>query len=395
MIKFYVYSRAITLPLIISSLAFSTACTKKEDKKSEAQAPAASTPATPAAPATPAPEAKTGDGKTATTPETDGKSPAAPTAPVIPVAPAAPAAPAAPVTPSPAAQPSVGSEAPKQESLPVLDPSKPNQPTYKSKNRKDAGAGDGENPGSELEKAQKEAQKGVNENLNEKAAKAEKKEDKRTPEEKAKWDALCEYAAGKGEAYDSGMGVYVSIIDATNPDRFSNRLLNGFSVVGGFMQNGKFGFARVEVISETWTVTKDDLMDADLWQFLVSKTGVLAKAYHYHMVKDKHDLVSVHENLNPSEAEGQAKWDSLVKEWFARYDEMKKKDDAEAEAASGTEDKPAPAPAPAASATPETAQGPSAAPAKPAEPAVQTAPEAPQKTPGAAIKVNKAKKPRA
>jgi hypothetical protein len=113
-------------------------------------------------------------------------------------------------------------------------------------------------------------------------------------------------------------GTYVSLIESTSKDRKVSRTDNFFSVIGGFDEQKRFSFMRVQVGWEDWTVKEDGLTYGDQWLYVIFKDGKIAKYWHYHFIKNADDLVVKHELQQATKKEAIVKWDELKKYWYKK-----------------------------------------------------------------------------
>lgn len=155
--------------------------------------------------------------------------------------------------------------------------------------------------------------KKVQSDLDRIASEAEKKE--KAPEV---WQRLVDVIAETGQPEESRMGFYVSLSHFSQPDRTQSHIANHISVVGGPRADGSFQFSRVEASWEDWKVTKEGYLDGELFMFLVSRDGNLAKFWRYQLVKKLDATVIKHQGLDFDSSEASQKWQQIKEAWIQR-----------------------------------------------------------------------------
>jgi hypothetical protein len=163
----------------------------------------------------------------------------------------------------------------------------------------------------------------VKKQLDDLAIDAENKKPTNTNEDQIKlWEDLISYISEHGKEVASPMGFYFSLEDLSSNNRFEPFTTHAISVVGGRDAKGGIAFTRVEAVWNSYKPDKDGNMDGDQYMFLLSKTGNIARTYHYHFIKDKQDHVLVHESVETTSEDAEKKWNE-IREYF--FNKVRKK----------------------------------------------------------------------
>lgn len=181
-------------------------------------------------------------------------------------------------------------------------------PWPKGMGPKGSGSGDPLNTDEAVQKVQND--------LDSLAQSAEKKAEGAKPEES--WQKLVDVIAETGESQESRMGFYVSRSEFTPENKNEAHVANHISVVGGPKPDGSFGYSRVEASWEDWKITSEGYLDGDLWMFLISRDGNLAKFWRYNLVKKTNGSVIKHQGTDITQEMADKKWQEIKEMWIKK-----------------------------------------------------------------------------
>lgn len=144
---------------------------------------------------------------------------------------------------------------------------------------------------------------------------AEKKTDTTKVDPNDLWQKLVDVIAETGESQESRMGFYVSRSEFTPENKNEAHVANHISVIGGPKSDGTFGYSRVEASWEDWKMTSEGYWDGDLWMFLISRDGNLAKFWRYNLVKKTNGTVIKHQGSEITQEMADKKWLEIKEMW--------------------------------------------------------------------------------
>jgi hypothetical protein len=171
----------------------------------------------------------------------------------------------------------------------------------------------------EVKIAPTQAPEGTSIQLNKLATEAESKDPSAQDKEEQKtWEKLTRHIAEKGRVSQNQLGTYVSLIETNSNNQQEARTLSRISLIGSRSQDGKFSFARVEAALEVWKLTNDGNLDGDVWQFLISRDGNLAKVWHKQVLKTKDGSVLKNEDLEFTDIQADATWSAIKDHWLKK-----------------------------------------------------------------------------
>jgi len=150
------------------------------------------------------------------------------------------------------------------------------------------------------------------------ALSAEKKVEDAKVDPNDSWQKLVDVIAESGESQESQMGFYVSRSEFVPENKNEAHIANHISIVGGPRPDKTFGFSRVEASWEDWKITREGHLDGDLWMFLVSRDGNLAKFWRYNLVKKTNGSVIKHQGTDINQQMADKKWLDLKEMWIKK-----------------------------------------------------------------------------
>lgn len=132
------------------------------------------------------------------------------------------------------------------------------------------------------------------------------------------WQKLVDVIADSGVSQESRMGFYISRSEFTPENRNEAHIANHISVVGGPKPDGTFGYSRVEASWEDWKITQEGYLDGDLWLFLISRDGNLAKFWRYNLIKKTDGTVIKHQGTDITQEMADKKWLDIKEGWIKK-----------------------------------------------------------------------------
>ena len=163
-----------------------------------------------------------------------------------------------------------------------------------------------------------EASQRVQNELDAIARGAEKKAEDAKVDPSDSWQKLVDAIAESGQSQESQMGFYISQSEFTPENRDEAHVANHISVVGGPKPDGTFGYSRVEASWEDWKITQEGYLDGDLWMFLISRDGNLAKFWRYNLVKKTNGTVIKHQGTDITQEMADKKWLEIKEGWIKK-----------------------------------------------------------------------------
>ena len=133
-----------------------------------------------------------------------------------------------------------------------------------------------------------------------------------------KFQELTAQVVATGKATQGISGIYLTVADVHEIPQTDAHQADYISTIGGFDGQSNYHFARVELVAETWSLTKDNRWDIDQWLFAANVSGEVSYARHVHMVQTLNGTVLIHETVLSTPAEDSAQWDTQVNKWHAR-----------------------------------------------------------------------------
>lgn len=119
-----------------------------------------------------------------------------------------------------------------------------------------------------------------------------------------------------GKSSEGYAGVYLTVTDIVSNPTTNSHQADYISTIGGYDSASNYHFARVELVSETWTRIEEGRWDINQWLFAANVKGEFSLARHVHMVQTANGTVLIHETVPSTPTEDELQWDLQVNKWY-------------------------------------------------------------------------------
>lgn len=128
------------------------------------------------------------------------------------------------------------------------------------------------------------------------------------------WAPLTTKVIAQGEPTETFAGIFMTVRNIQNLAENSYHA-RYYSAVGGYDDAGKFNAGHLELVSEKWTLSKDNIWNIDQWLFSLSLEGELHFVRHYKMQQTLDGTVLGHDNQTIKPGEDLQQLKGLHQHW--------------------------------------------------------------------------------